>query len=145
MQKCCREVLCRSVGEKCCREVLVRLCFCGYVAVVVILWLRFCGGVCVVESFCGGVVVFVWLCFCVFCGCLWWCVVFLRFCDCVVVFLWFLVVFLRFGGGVVVFLWWCLCGFVSVVFFLWGCFCGEKRWRRELWTSVGEECWRRML
>ena len=53
--------------------------------------------------FCGGVVVFLWLCF-VF---LWWCggiSVVLQLCFC---------------GGVVAFLWWCGCVFVVA----WLCFC----------------------
>ena len=77
MQKCCREVLCRSVGEKCCREVLVRLCFCG--GVVVFLWL--CG------SGCNSVVEILW--WCLRGGVvLWWC------CGvCVVAFLCFLWLF----------------------------------------------------
>ena len=87
----------------------MRLCFWlgGSIFVVVwlqILWLRFC--VCVVESFCGGVVVFLWQCGRVF--------VFLCF----------------FCVGVVLILCWCgcvlcFCGGVVVVFVVvWLYFCG---------------------
>ena len=77
--------------------VFLRWCFCGGVAVVVlvfvVVWWCFCGGVVFLWwCFCAGVLVVVWWCFC--------------------------------GGvlcGVFVVVWWCFCGGVFVVVFLWRC------------------------
>ena len=91
---------------------------CGGSVAKVFLWCFGCVFVVVFLCFCDGVVVFVvvWLCFCGRVFVFLW----LRFCV-------FVMVWLCFCGGVVVFLWWCGCVFVVVSCCLCGCvfvFCG---------------------
>ena len=83
---------------------------------VVFFW--WCG--CVFGFFCGGVVLFLWLSFCVF-----------------------VVVWLSFCGGVVV--WWCFCGGVLVVVLLWREALAKESCRQVLEKSVGGERPREVL
>ena len=91
---------------------------------VVFFW--WCG--CVFGFFCGGVVLFLWLSFCVFV------VVWLSFCGGVVV-----------CGCVSVVVWWCFCGGVLVVVLLWREALAKESCRQVLEKSVGGERPREVL